>query len=164
VIENNLYGEYTRINLSTPVEDLAVRGASYAMPAEVVDGQDVDAVAGAMARAVDRARSGKGPTLLEMKTYRYSGHSRSDPATYRPPGELELWLKRDPIRIFAERLVGDGAAPPDLLDAILAETRDSVARAAEAALAAPEPPQAEILNHVTAASGGGDRRWSFWSR
>ena len=79
-----------------------MRAASYAMPGVIVDGQDVDEVAEAMAIAVARARAGEGPTLVEMKTYRYSGHSRSDPATYRPAGELDAWLKRDPIDILAD--------------------------------------------------------------
>ena len=105
VCENNLYGEYTRIELSTPVEDIAVRPSSYNIPGVIVDGQDVDKVAEAMAAAVERARRGDGPSLIEMKTYRYSGHSRSDPATYRPAGELDAWLKRDPIDILAGRLV-----------------------------------------------------------
>ena len=105
VCENNLYGEYTRINLSTPIDDIAVRATAYGMPSEIVDGQDVDAVGAAIARAVERARRGDGPTLIEMKTYRYSGHSRSDPATYRPTGELDTWLKRDPIEILAKRLI-----------------------------------------------------------
>ena len=92
VCENNLYGEYTRIDLTTPIENIADRASGYAMPGAAVDGQDVDAVAAAMDGAVARARAGLGPTLLEMKTYRFSGHSRSDPATYRPAGELDAWL------------------------------------------------------------------------
>ena len=103
VCENNLYGEYSPLATTTAVKDIAERASSYAMPASaVVDGQDLDAVTAAMATAVDRARSGGGPTLLEMKTYRYSGHSRSDPATYRPDGELDEWLARDPIDIYAD--------------------------------------------------------------
>ncbi len=122
VCENNLYGEYTRIQLSTPVEDIAVRAGSYNMPGVIVDGQDVDKVAEAMATAVARARRGDGPTLIEMKTYRYSGHSRSDPATYRPAGELDAWLKRDPINIFAERLVGENVLAAGGLDQLKADT------------------------------------------
>lgn len=83
VIENNLYGEYTRINLSTPISDLADRADSYAMRKEIVDGQDIDAVISSISAAVEFARAGNGPSLIEAKTYRYSGHSRSDPATYR---------------------------------------------------------------------------------
>ena len=116
VCENNLYGEYTRIQLSTPVEDIAVRAASYNMPGVIVDGQDADKVAEAMAEAVARARRGDGPTLVEMKTYRYSGHSRSDPATYRLAGELDAWLKRDPIDIFAARMVKENLLAADGLD------------------------------------------------
>lgn len=164
VCENNLYGEYTRIQLTTPVEDIAVRAASYAMPGVIVDGQDVDAVAAAMATAVARARAGEGPTLLEMKTYRFSGHSRSDPATYRPAGELDLWLKRDPINIFADRLESENVIAAGALPELFAETRDSVERATAEALASPAPELGEILAHVTAASAGGDQRWNFWSR
>mgnify|MGYP000105781610 CR=1 FL=1 len=81
VIENNLYGEYTRINLSTPISDLADRADSYAMRKEIVDGQDIDAVIKSISAAVDFARAGNGPSLIEAKTYRFSGHSRADPAT-----------------------------------------------------------------------------------
>lgn len=115
VIENNLYGEYSRIQLTTPVADLAKRAEGYAMPWQIVDGQDVDETVKAVSMAAQRARSGDGPTLLEMKTYRYSGHSRSDPATYRPDGELASWLARDPIELAGQRLVGTGVtSEPDL--------------------------------------------------
>jgi len=122
------------------------------MPGEVIDGQDLDAVAGAMARAVARARRGDGPSLLEMKTYRYSGHSRSDPAKYRPAGELESWLKRDPIRIFAERLVGEGVIAPDDEERLRLETIDTIEGVVSEVLAAPAPAEKDMLLHVTAAS------------
>lgn len=108
VCENNQYGEYSRIDLTTPVSDIADRAASYSIPGIIVDGQDVDAVAAATASALERARAGGGPTLLEMKTYRYAGHSRSDTAPYRPDGELDEWLEKDPISCFAARLVSEG--------------------------------------------------------
>jgi TPP-dependent pyruvate/acetoin dehydrogenase alpha subunit len=164
VCENNLYGEYTRIELSTPVEDIAVRAASYNMPGVIVDGQDVDKVAAAMEEAVARARRGDGPTLVEMKTYRYSGHSRSDPATYRPAGELDAWLKRDPIDILADRLVGESILAPGGLDQLKADTREAVERATGNVLDSAAPDLGEILSHVGASSAGGDRRFSFWSR
>ncbi len=149
VCENNLYGEYSRINLTTPVEEIAVRAAGYGMPGIVVDGQDLDAVGAAVTAAVERARAGKGPTLLEMKTYRYSGHSRSDPATYRRAGELEQWLARDPIVLFAERLTEEGTIVKGDLDRVRGEVRDAVERAVVEVLAAAQPAKSEILAHVT---------------
>ncbi len=164
VCENNLYGEYTRIQLSTPVEDIAIRATSYAMPGVIVDGQDADKVAEAMATAVARARRGEGPTLIEMKTYRYSGHSRSDPATYRPAGELDAWLKRDPIDIFASRLIEEGVLAAGGLEPLKAETREAVERATAEVLESPAPDLGEILSHIGAHSAGGDQRWNFWLR
>jgi len=146
VIENNLYGEYTRIQLSTPVADLADRAAAYDMPSEIVDGQRIDAVMDAMNRAIARARSGQGPTLLEMKTYRYSGHSRADQATYRPAGELDAWLQRDPIALYAQQL---GLSESDLdqrREHIVAQVNE----AAKIALESPEPPIGDLFAFVSA--------------
>ena len=162
VCENNLYGEYTRINLSTPVDDIAVRAASYAMPGVIVDGQDADAVAATMATAVARARSGQGPTLVEVKTYRFSGHSRSDPATYRLPGELDAWMQRDPIPLFADRLTAEGILAPGGLAGLTEEVKAEVNAAVAAALAAPQPALSEIMAHVDASSRSPDNRWHFW--
>ena len=164
VCENNLYGEYSHISLTTPIEDIAVRATSYNMPGIIVDGQDVDAVAGAMQTAVARARAGDGPSLLEMKTYRYSGHSRSDPATYRVPGELDVWLKRDPIRLFADKLEREKMVVASDFDQMFSEARKAVEVATNEVLASPAPSLDQILSHVTAASPGGDQRWSFWSK
>jgi TPP-dependent pyruvate/acetoin dehydrogenase alpha subunit len=150
VCENNLYGEYSRINLTTPVEDLAKRAEPYGMPGVIVDGQDFEAATAAVAAALERARSGQGPSLLEMKTYRYSGHSRSDAATYRPPGELEAWKRRDPLDLYARRLCSLGRATDATLEAIRQETQATVAAAAEVALASPEPPVEEMFKHVLA--------------
>lgn len=150
VIENNLYGEYTRIQLSTPVADLATRADSYAMPSAVVDGQDADAVREAVAGALERARTGGGPTLLEMKTYRYSGHSRADPATYRPDGELDEWLQLDPIALLAAKLVGAGLLSESDVEALRERVAQEVDDATTQALASPEPPITEMLRHVAA--------------
>lgn len=150
VCENNLYGEYTRIDLSTPVDDLSDRAASYGIPGEVVDGQNVDEVIGAVSGAVRRARAGKGATLLEMKTYRYSGHSRSDPATYRPPGELEQWQSRDPIQILGDRLVEDGLAGHDELTCIAEQVAERVELAVDRVMSSPEPALEEMFRHVSA--------------
>jgi pyruvate dehydrogenase E1 component alpha subunit len=103
--ENNLYGEYSAQHRTTPVTDLAVRAGSYNMPGEVVDGQDVETVYAAAKKAVDRARQGGGPTLLELKTYRYRGHSRTDTGPYRADGELDRWMQRDPINILRDKMV-----------------------------------------------------------
>ncbi len=162
VCENNLYGEYTRIQLSTPIEDIAIRAASYNMPGVIVDGQDVDKVADAMADAVARARRGEGPTLVETKTYRYSGHSRSDPATYRPAGELDAWLKRDPITIFADRLTSENVLEPGGLEKIQSETVDAIEQVVAEVLESPPPNESEIFAHVSGEAPGGDRRFTFW--
>jgi pyruvate dehydrogenase E1 component alpha subunit len=150
VCENNLYGEYSPLATTTAVKDIAERATSYAMPSAVVDGQDLDAVASAMGVAVDRARSGGGPTLLEMKTYRYSGHSRSDPATYRPEGELDEWLARDPIDIYASRLQRQGVLDVDAVAALRADIEAEVDRAVETAKQGPEPDRSEMFAHVYA--------------
>lgn len=148
--ENNLYGEYSPIANTTPIQDLARRADAYAMPGHVVDGNDVEAVHRATREAADRARRGEGPTLLECKTYRQRGHSRSDPATYRPRGELEEWLKRDPIHLLRRRLVADGAMSESAVDRLDETVLQRVREAESAALAADAPGAAELLTHVYA--------------
>jgi pyruvate dehydrogenase E1 component alpha subunit len=150
VISNNLYGEYSPLRSTTPIDDLFERGRSFDIPGEAVDGQDVFAVHRATAKAIERARDGKGPTLLEMKTYRYRGHSRSDPAKYRPDGELDTWRSRDPISILGTRLEGDGVLSlteqATLRDAIQVEIDD----AARSATEQPESTLEEIAEYVYA--------------
>ncbi len=104
VIENNLYGEYTPMRKTTPIDDLAERAKPFRMPGVVVDGNDVERVYAAAREAVDRARRGGGPSLLECKTYRQRGHSRTDPGKYRPDDEVKAWLARDPLLITGARL------------------------------------------------------------
>lgn len=151
VCENNLYGEYSPMRSTTPIDDIASRGASYDMPGIVVDGQDVDAVGGAVEAALESARAGEGPTLLEMKTYRYSGHSRSDPATYRPEGELEEWQRRDPISVLGDRLIAEGLIQAGDLDQIRQDAAGAVDRAAATALDSPEPELSAMFEHISAA-------------
>ena len=150
VIENNLYGEYTRINLSTPIEDLADRADSYAMRKEIVDGQDIDAVIKAIQSAVDFARAGNGPSLIEAKTYRYSGHSRSDPATYRTPGELDEWKKRDPLDITANKLIAKGALSQADLKKMKLDIAARVTKAIETVLESDGPDLSTLMQHVNA--------------
>jgi pyruvate dehydrogenase E1 component alpha subunit len=120
------------------------------MPGVVVDGQDVDVVNGAVAEAIDRARGGGGPTLLEMKTYRYRGHSRADPARYRPEGELERWKERDPIELLGARLADEGRLSTDDLTRMRSEVQDEIDAAAERAQASPVPTLVEIGTYVYA--------------
>ena len=105
VCENNLYMEYTPIGDVTAVAHPAAdRAASYGLPRIIIDGNDADVVYRTAMSAYDKARAGDGPSLIECMTYRYSGHSRADPAKYRPEGELEKWKERDPIKLYRERL------------------------------------------------------------
>ena len=150
VCENNQYGEYTRIDRTTPVADIAVRAISYGMPNEIVDGQDVDAVEATIGRAVARAHDGGGPTLVEAKTYRYAGHSRSDKATYRPAGELDQWLQRDPIKLFGDKLVAEGLVDEAELEQIRAQGRAVLDAIIERVLASPPPTEAQMFARVSA--------------
>jgi pyruvate dehydrogenase E1 component alpha subunit len=156
VCENNLYMEYTPIAAVTAVaQPAADRAPAYGLPAEVVDGNDVVAVLEVASRAVERARAGDGPTIIEALTYRQYGHSRSDPAKYRPKEEVEAWLRRDPLTLLAERLRGEGVE-----ERAVKERRDraqqEVAAAVEAAKAAPMPEEATALTDVWADGGA---RW-----
>jgi len=153
VCENNLYMEYTPIASVTAVaQPAADRAPAYGLPAEVIDGNDVVAVWEATARAVERARAGNGPTIIEALTYRQYGHSRADPAKYRPQEEVDEWLRRDPLTLLAERLRGDGVA-----EETLQERRDRAQKvvdaAVEAAKAAPPPDEATALTDVWADGG-----------
>jgi acetoin:2,6-dichlorophenolindophenol oxidoreductase subunit alpha len=153
VCENNLYMEYTPIASVTAVaQPAADRAPAYGLPAEVIDGNDVVAVWEATARAVERARAGNGPTIIEALTYRQYGHSRADPAKYRPQEEVDEWLKRDPLTLLAERLRGDGIA-----EEALQERRDRAQKvvdaAVEAAKAAPPPDESTALTDVWADGG-----------
>jgi acetoin:2,6-dichlorophenolindophenol oxidoreductase subunit alpha len=133
VIENNLYGEYTPLRDTTPLDDLADRAKAHAIPGVVIDGQDVDAVHDVVARAIARARAGDGPTLVEAKTYRYRGHSRTDPARYRPEGELDRWRERDPVELFGAQLASEGLLSDEEQRAQRAEIQSEVDAAADRA-------------------------------
>jgi pyruvate dehydrogenase E1 component alpha subunit len=148
VIDNNVYGEYTRIDLSTPIEDLHLRAASYAMPSIKVDGMDVYAVQASMQEAVDRARRGDGPTLVEAKTYRFSGHSRADQALYRPAGELEHWEKRDPILLTEQALIKKGILDQAKIEAMKTKIVNLVDSAITQAQADPEPSAKDMFSNV----------------
>jgi TPP-dependent pyruvate/acetoin dehydrogenase alpha subunit len=150
VCENNLYMEYTPIGDVTAVANPAAdRAPAYNIPAEVIDGNDVLVVRDAMARAVARARAGDGPTVLEARTYRHFGHSRTDPATYRPADEVRDWLARDPLTVTRDQLDRLGVKP-DVLSDVDDRVEKLVADAVAAARAAPPADPAEAFTDVWA--------------
>jgi pyruvate dehydrogenase E1 component alpha subunit len=150
IITNNLYGEYSPLRDTTPIDDLARRADPFDMPGVIVDGQDVEAVHAATSEAAARARAGDGPSLLEMKTYRYRGHSRSDPAKYRPEGELDAWKARDPILILGARLAAAGVLDEDAQASLRERTQADVDAAAERAAGAPYLTLEEAHDYVYA--------------
>ena len=153
VCENNQYMEYTAIGTVTAVpRPAADRAAAYGLEPIVVDGNDVEAVYEVARDALERARRGEGPSLVEAITYRHGGHSRADPGKYRPEDEVREWLARDPIPAHRERLLEAGADAA-ALDAIEQETRDKIKAAEDEARAAPEP-SADALETQVWADGG----------
>jgi pyruvate dehydrogenase E1 component alpha subunit len=153
VCENNLYMEYTPISDVTAVQHPAAdRAAAYGLPRIIIDGNDADAVYRTARAAYDKARAGDGPSLIECLTYRHSGHSRADPAKYRPEGELEKWKARDPIRIYRERLKQFGIPEATIVD-IDNDVKRQVDEATETCKAAPMP-ALEILTTDVYADGG----------
>ena len=153
VFENNHYMEYTPIGDVTTVEHPAAdRASAYGLDRIVIDGNDADLVYRSACTAYERARAGHGPSLIECMTYRHSGHSRADPAKYRPDGELERWKQRDPIKIYRERLQQFGIAEQVILK-IEEETTHLIDAATEACKAAP-PPSMDLLTTDVYADGG----------
>lgn len=150
ICENNLYGEYTPLRATTPIDDLSERAAAYAMPGSIVDGNDVQAVRQVVGEAVERARQGAGPTFVEAKTYRHSGHSRTDPAKYRPPEEVAAWRARDPLPRFADFLRAEFALDDEGVGALDQQALDAVKTAVEVALASAEPAATSLEEDVYA--------------
>ncbi|MFJ9903431.1 thiamine pyrophosphate-dependent dehydrogenase E1 component subunit alpha [Streptomyces sp. NPDC101152] len=153
VCENNLYMEYTPIaDVTAVARPAADRAPAYGVPGEVVDGNDVVAVHEAVAALAERARAGDGPAIVEAETYRHFGHSRADPAAYRPAEEVERWLKHDPLDLARGRLVELGV-DAETLTATDERARDLVQRAVDAARNAPPPDPREALTDVWADGG-----------
>ncbi len=148
VCENNLYGASTSFSSVFKVENVADRAAAYGIPGVVVDGMDVEAVYEAAGEAVERARRGDGPTLLECKTYRLVGHSRSDPRNYRSKEEEAAWQARDPIPRLARRLKELGLATGETLAAIETEVMQAIEASVIFAEESPYPEPADTLKHV----------------
>ncbi|SFJ29986.1 thiamine pyrophosphate-dependent dehydrogenase E1 component subunit alpha [Thermoflavimicrobium dichotomicum] len=148
VCENNLYAEMTPIKHSTLNEDLAERGAAYRIPSIVVDGNDVRAVHEATKTAVDRARSGEGPTLIEAKTYRLVGHMFGDPETYRTKEEVAEWRQKEPIKRFRQVCLDEKLLDEDRLDEIQNQIYKEIDTVAKRAMEADQPGMEEIFTDV----------------
>lgn len=148
VCENNLYAASTPLSTAFKIESIADRAAAYGMPGVVVDGNDVEAVYRVAGEAISRARQGGGPTLIECKTYRLCGHSRSDPRTYRTKEEEALWEAKDPLTRLAERLQQSGLATPESLAEIEQSVKAAIDEAVAFAEASPAPEPADTLKHV----------------
>jgi len=145
--DNNVYGEYSRIDRTTSVLDISRRAAGYDIPGDSFDGMDLDTARAALAGAVDRARSGAGPTLLEARTYRFAGHSRADKALYRPEGELDEYLKRDPVALRRAALLAAGVSEGDLV-AVEQRVGEEIDAVAAAVAADPLPDAAAMFRNI----------------
>lgn len=152
ICENNLYGEYSPIRNTTPSADLADRAVPYGITPHVVDGQDLAAMRPVFTEAFAAARGGAGPQFIEAKTYRYHGHSRSDPATYRTQEELDAWKARDPIDLYSRHLVAAGELSDGDAAALTQQTEAEVEAAFKQALASPPPERDLLFRHVLAAA------------
>ncbi|MET0887550.1 MAG: thiamine pyrophosphate-dependent dehydrogenase E1 component subunit alpha [Mycetocola sp.] len=153
--ENNGYAVRTPARTTTSVDDIAVRGISYNVPSEIVDGQDLDAVYEATLRAVERARAGEGPSLLDVKTYRFRDHAEFGGMerkllTYRTEDELSAWTARDPIEIYGRRLIERGSFTAERVEAITAEVQAEVDASVEFARNSPYPDPSSAYEYLYA--------------
>jgi pyruvate dehydrogenase E1 component alpha subunit len=151
ICENNRYGASTAIGKVTRVPRLSDRAAAYGIPGRTVDGNDVEAVYAAMRDASDRARSGGGPTLLELETYRFTGHSRSDPGNYRPKEEVAYWKERDPVSRYETFLVSNGVLSPTEVTGLKQSVEKQLDDAVAFAEASASPTPEDCLKDVYAA-------------
>jgi pyruvate dehydrogenase E1 component alpha subunit len=150
VCENNKYGASTSVEKVMKVKHVADRAAAYGIPGETIDGNDVEGVYRAMSHAGERARAGAGPTLLELETYRFSGHSRSDPGRYRPQEEVAAWKQRDPIELYEKALIAQGDLRQEEASQIKASVEQELDEAVKYAEGSPDPTPEECLTDVFA--------------
>jgi len=148
VVENNGFADFIRVSDHQKIDRISQRASAYGMPGETVDGNDVEAVHSAAKEAVERARSGHGPTLLECVTYRWRGHFEGDPQPYRTQDEVEAWKARDPIKAAQVRLIEAGLADPSVFESIRAEMTGKVDDAVNFARAAPYASPESALEDV----------------
>jgi acetoin:2,6-dichlorophenolindophenol oxidoreductase subunit alpha len=150
IVENNLYGEFTPLRNVLRAENISDRAAGFGMPSAVVDGNDPESCQPVIAAAVERARNGDGPTLIEALTYRLKGHYEGDPQSYREKDEIAQWTERDPVLRFHERLLADGRASAEQLDELDAKAAAEAKDAMEFGLNSPLPTAEEIVGDVYA--------------
>jgi pyruvate dehydrogenase E1 component alpha subunit len=150
ICENNLYAMGTRQSRVMNIENIADRATAYGIPSEVVDGNDVLAVYEATQKAVERARKGEGPTLIECKTYRLKGHSRVDPAKYRPKEEVEQWLEKDPIKRLKQKLLQTKTLTESEIEQIEKQVSEEIETAVKFTMESPYPNPEEALEDVYA--------------
>lgn len=150
VCENNLYGASTHVSKVMKLKDIAERASSYGIPGIVVDGNDVISVYKAAKEAIERARKGEGPTLIECKTYRRGGHSRSDPGQYRDKKEEGIWLARDPISRMHKNLIKMGILTEEKGKGIENEVKAQIDEAIEFAQKSPSPKPEDVFKDVFA--------------
>ena len=150
VCENNIYGEFSRIDETTAVQKLSSRAAAYHMPGVTIDGNNVLEVMDAAGQAVRAARNGEGPSFIECVTYRHRGHSRTDPAKYRPDAEVKAWLGYDPISLYANWLEENGILQKSDVEQRFKQIRGEIDTAADSAEASPWPDAQEALTDVYA--------------
>jgi len=150
VCENNRYGASTAVEKVMKVKHVSDRAVAYGTPGQRVDGNDVEAVHQAMSCAAARAREGAGPTLLELETYRFSGHSRSDPGHYRPQDEVAAWKQRDPVVLYERILITRGLLTESDVTRIKAGVEREIDEAVKFAESSPDPSPEECLTDVFA--------------
>lgn len=150
ICENNQYAMSTSVKKAFPIEDIADRAAAYGMPGVVVDGNDALTVYEATREAVERARRGEGPVLIECKTYRWKGHSKSDQERYRTREEVEAWKKKEPIARFRSKLIEEGVITREEAERIEKEARETIEEAVRFAQESPEPSLEGIEEEVYA--------------
>jgi pyruvate dehydrogenase E1 component alpha subunit len=146
--ENNLYGASTHVSKITRLKSVAERACGYGIPAQTVDGNDVLAVYEAARQAAEVCRAGGGPVLLELLTYRTTGHSRRDPCLYQPEEERQAWSQRDPIASFGRRLLERDDVREADLEAVRSRVSRQIAEAIESAHQEPEPSLADLTKDV----------------
>lgn len=148
ICENNLYAEMTPIKDSVRIEHLAERGAAYGIPSVVVDGNDVRAVEAVAKKAIERARNGEGPTLIEAKTYRLHGHMYGDAETYRTKEEVAEWWEKEPLKRFKEVVLENNILSEERLEVIANQAKEDIENAAKRAIESEEPAMEEVFTDV----------------